>query len=58
MKTEKISKVKIERGIDSYIDKEAIRVVELFPDFLPGKQNGNAVKVKLVIPIKLTLATK
>jgi periplasmic protein TonB len=53
-----VDKVKIERGIDPYIDKEAIRVVSLFPDWIPGKQNGNAVKVKLIIPIKLTLANK
>ena len=51
----KVIMVKIKRGIDQYMDKEAIRVVESMPDWSPGRQNGQAVKVKMNIPIKCTL---
>lgn len=51
----KVVQVEIKRGIDQYIDKEAIRVIKSFPDWSPGRQNGQAVKVKQIIPINLTL---
>jgi periplasmic protein TonB len=51
----KVVQVEILRGIDKYIDKEAIRVVESLPTWSPGKQNGVPVKVKLIIPINLQL---
>jgi periplasmic protein TonB len=51
----KVTMIRIKRGIDQYLDKEAIRVLESMPDWSPGRQNGQAVKVRLNIPIKCTL---
>lgn len=54
-KSGKITRVKIEKGIGSGCDEEALRVVESFPDFLPGRKNGEAVNVRVVIPIGFRL---
>lgn len=51
----KVVEVKVLRGLDESITKEAIRVVELLPDWKPGKQDGNPVRVKFVVPIVLSL---
>lgn len=40
-----ISNVKVVRGVDPELDKEAIRVVSHMPKWIPGKQNGKSVRV-------------
>lgn len=50
-----ISNVNILRGIDSKCDKEAVRLVKSFPKWVPGKQNGNVVRVCYTMPIKFYL---
>lgn len=50
-----ISNVNILRGIDSKCDKEAVRLVKSFPKWVPGKQNGNVVRVYYTMPIKFYL---
>ena len=50
-----ITDVKIERGIGSYCDDEAIRVVKSMPDWTPGKQNNIPVRVRYILPVKFTL---
>lgn len=50
-----ISEVKTIRGISADCDKEAERVVNLMPNWKPGKQNGKAVFVRFVLPIKFKL---
>ena len=52
-KTGKISNVKILKKSDPALDKEAIRVLESMPDWIPGKQNGVPVRVKYTIPINI-----
>ncbi len=42
---------KIVRGKDSALDKEALRVVSLFPDFTPSRLNGKKVNVLMTLPI-------
>ena len=37
-KTGKVTKVKVLRGVDKYLDAEAVRVVQSMPKFKPGKQ--------------------
>lgn len=54
-KNGKISNVKILRGIGGGCDEEAIRLVKSMPDWKPGKQNGQAVRVQFNMPIKFTL---
>ena len=44
----------VKKGIGGGLDEEALNAV-LNTKFVPGKQRGNPVKVKLVIPIKFVL---
>ncbi|MDE6347758.1 MAG: TonB family protein [Bacteroides sp.] len=46
---------KVVRGIDPYLDKEAVRVIMSMPRWIPGKQNGKAVSVKYTIPVMFKL---
>ncbi len=47
----KIGKTRVVRGVDSSLDKEAIRVIKSMPDWTPGMQNGIAVNVSYTIPV-------
>jgi protein TonB len=51
----KVTDVKVLRGIGTSCDKEAIRVVNEMPDWKPGVQNDEAVKVKYTLPIAFKL---
>ena len=51
----KIRDVKVLRSVDPYLDKEAVRVVESMPSWIPGRQNGQAVSVKYTLPIQFKL---
>ncbi len=50
-----VTDVKIARGVDPNLDKEAIRVVNSMPKWSPGKQRGKAVKVSYTVPINFVL---
>ncbi len=50
-----ITDVKIARSVDPSLDKEAIRVVKSMPNWIPGKQNGSAVRVKYTLPVTFRL---
>ena len=39
------------RGVDSSLDKEAVRVVQSSPKWKPGKQRDRAVKVTYTFPV-------
>lgn len=43
------------RGVDSSLDKEALRVINTMPKWTPGKQRGKAVRVKYTVPITFRL---
>ena len=45
----------VARGVDPYLDKEALRVVGLMPKWKPGKQRGKAVRVKFTLPVMFRL---
>lgn len=51
-----IGQVKVVRGKDPDLDKEAKRVVRTLPRFVPGKMNGNNVSVWYTLPINFKLA--
>lgn len=51
-----ITDVKVVRGVDSSLDKEAIRVVKAMPKWTPGKQRGKAVRVSFTLPINFQLS--
>lgn len=50
-----IEDVKVVRGIDPSLDKEAIRVIKAMPKWIAGKQGGNAVKVRYTLPVQFKL---
>jgi len=51
----KVKNAKIERGVSEYLDKEALRVINAMPDWIPGKQRGKAVNVSFNLPVKFVL---
>jgi len=50
-----IQDVKVERGVDKSLDTEAVRVIKSMPRWIPGRQGGNAVKVKYYLPVAFRL---
>ena len=46
-----VSNVKVLRGVDASLDKEAVRVVSSSPKWQPGKQRDRAVKVTYTFPV-------
>ena len=50
-----ITNIVVVRGISGGCDDEAIRVMKTMPDWIPGKQNGIPVRVRLTLPFKFTL---
>lgn len=50
-----IDDVQILRGIGYGLDEEAMRVIRNAPNWIPGKQNGENVAVKMRVPIKFNL---
>lgn len=50
-----VENVKIARGVDPNLDKEAIRVVMAMPTWSPGEQRGKKVKVSYTVPINFVL---
>jgi protein TonB len=51
-----IDQIETIKGIYADCDKEAMRVIGKMPAWKPGKQNGKAVKVRFVLPIKFALS--
>ena len=50
-----ITDVKVVKSVDPSLDKEAQRVVKSMPKWIPGKQNGAAVRVKYTVPVTFRL---
>ena len=50
-----ITDVKVAKSVDPSLDKEAMRVVKSMPNWIPGKQNGSAVRVKYTVPVTFRL---
>lgn len=54
-KSGEIKDVKVVRGVDPFLDKEAMRVVTTIKGYTPGKQRGKPVPVQFTIPIRFVL---
>ena len=54
-KTGKIDDVKVLRSVSKDLDDEAVRVVKMMPDFVPGKQNGETIDMPYTIPVSFKL---
>ena len=50
-----ITDVRVVKSVDPSLDKEAVRVVKSMPKWIPGKQNGSAVRVKYTVPVTFRL---
>jgi protein TonB len=50
-----ITEVTLMKGLGYGLDEEALRVVKMMPNWIPGKQGGREVKVKIVQPIVFNL---
>ena len=46
-----VTKVKVIRGVDPALDKEAVRVVSMSPKWTPGKQGDRVVSVTYNFPV-------
>ena len=50
-----VTDVRVARSVDPSLDKEAVRVVSAMPKWIPGKQNGQSVRVKYTLPVSFRL---
>jgi TonB family protein len=50
-KTGKVENAKVLKGVSPSLDTEALRVIGLLPDWIPGEQNGVKVSVYRILPI-------
>ncbi len=54
----KVINTKVKKGIGGGCDEEALRIVNLMPDWIPGKQNGVNVNVQYILPIRFDIENK
>jgi len=57
-KDSSISSVKILRGIDESLDKEALRIIRNMPKWVPGKHREKNLRVRFVLPVRFNLPDK
>ena len=53
-----VSSAKYIRGVDPSLDKEAMRIVNAMPKWIPGKQNGETVRCYIALPIEFKIPKK
>ena len=46
-----VTNVQVLKGVDRLCDQEAVRVIESMPRWIPGKHNGQAVRVYYRVPV-------
>ena len=51
----KLTNIRVVKSIDPALDKEALRIVNLMPNWIPGRQSYKEVRVKYIIPITFRL---
>lgn len=50
-----ISEVEVKKSVYPVLDAEAVRVVKAMPNWIPGKKNGEPVRVKYTMPVTFRL---
>ena len=50
-----ISNVKVARSVTPSLDAEAVRAIKSMPKWSPGKQGGEFVRVKYIVPVSFRL---
>ena len=53
--TGKVVDAKVVRGIAPSLDKEALRLINIMPNWIPGRQKDKAVNVRYTLPITFKL---
>ena len=51
----RIENIEVVSGVEESLDQEAIRVLKLMPNWIPGSQGGENVRVKYTLPIRFSL---
>lgn len=51
----RIDEAEVARSVDPSLDREALRVVKSMPKWIPGKQNGECVRVRYSVPVVFRL---
>lgn len=46
-----VGDVQLLTHVDTYCDREAVRVIKSLPKFIPGRQQGKAVNVWYQVPV-------
>ncbi len=54
----KVEKAKVVRGVHPLIDEEALRVINMLPNWTPGEHEGEKVSVQFTVPINFALSDK
>jgi len=50
-----VTEAQVVKGANPPLDREALRVVSNMPMWSPGEQDGKAVRVRIMLPIKYCL---
>ena len=50
-----ISEPTVVKSVDPVLDAEAVRVISAMPNWVPGRQNGEVVRVKYAVPVTFAL---
>lgn len=50
-----ISNIEVVEGLHPSLDQEAVRILSIMPKWIPGKNNGENVNVKCLLPIDFTI---
>lgn len=50
-----VSNVRVVKGVDPVLDKEAVRVMSAMPRWTPGMSGGRAVSVRYTLPVTFRL---
>lgn len=55
LETGEVSEIEIVRGSHPALDKEALRVIGLLPNWKPANLRGKAIKTTMALPIRFTI---
>jgi protein TonB len=50
-----VSNITVEKGVYSFLDDEALRVLKAMPKWIAGEENGKKMCVKVYLPVVFTL---
>ncbi len=53
--TGEVGDVQVLKSVDTYLDREAVRVIKELPKFVPGRQQGKPVNVWFQVPVRFVL---